>query len=98
MTQASGGELCQVISLRLLLLRVYHCANPYINPGFPRVAGNLWGRLTTSCLGSRRAWASAGKRRTAPFHVSLPSTYLGPTELMRLIYMFLSCLIESAVD
>lgn len=41
MTQASGGERCQVISLRLLLLRVYHNANPYINPGIPRVTGNL---------------------------------------------------------
>lgn len=98
MTQASGGELCQVISLRLSLLRVYHCANPYINPGFPPVAGHLQGRLTTSRLGSPRVWASAGKWMTAPFHVPLPSTYLGPTGLMWLIYMSFSCLIESAVD
>lgn len=98
MTQASGGEPCQVISLRLLLLRVYHCANPYINPGFPRVAGNLRGRLNTSCFGSPKAGASAAKGMTAPFHVPLPPTYLGPAELMQLIYMFFSCLIESAVD
>ena len=75
MAQASGGERCQVISLRLLQLRVYQGANPYINPGIPRVTRNLRGHLTTSWLGSpepgHRRHTDEGSLSCLPFRLPI---------------------------